>query len=48
MSGQPVVGDELLVLALPVGRGAEGVEVVEQPAGLALLDVEPGQAQQPA
>ena len=28
-------------------RGAVGVEVVEQPAGLVLLDVQPGEAQQP-
>ena len=46
--GQPVVRDERLVLALPVGRGAVLVEVVEQPAGLVLLHVEAGQAHEPA
>ena len=43
----PVVRDELLVVRLPARRGAVGVEVVEQPAGLVLPDVEAGQPQQP-
>ena len=46
--GQPVVRDDLLVVALPAGGGPVGVEVVEQPAGLVLADVEAGEAQQPA
>ena len=45
--GQPVVRDDLLVVVLAVGAGAVGVEVVEQPAGLVLLDVEAGEPQQP-
>ena len=40
--------DDLLVLVLHVLGRAVGVEVVEQPAGLVLLDVQPGQPQQPA
>ncbi len=40
---QPGVGDDLLVLALHVVGGGEGVHVVEQAAGLVLLDVQAGQ-----
>ena len=39
--------DGLVDLAL-VGACPEGVQVVEQAPGLVLLDVQPGQAQQPA
>ena len=46
--GQPVVRDDLLVVALTVGRGGVRVEVVEQAAGLVLADVEAGEAQQAA
>ena len=45
---QPLVRDHLLVACLLVERCAVRVEVVEQAAGLVLLDVEPGEAQQAA
>ncbi len=45
-AAQPVVRDELLVVVLPLGRRAERVQVVEQTAGLVLLHVEAGEAQQ--
>ena len=44
--GQPAVRGELLVGQ--VALGPVGVEVVEQPPGLVLLGVQPGQPQQPA
>ena len=45
-AGEPVVRDDRLVLTLPVGRGAVGVEVVEQASGLVFLDVQTGEAEQ--
>ena len=44
----PIVRDDLLALVLAVLAGPERIEVVEQPAGLALLHVEPGQPHEPA
>ena len=45
---EPPLGDELLVVGARLDRRRVGVEVVEQPAGLVLLDVEAGEPQQPA
>ena len=46
--GQPAMRDHRGVLALEVVGGGEGVQVVEQPPRLVLLDVETGQALQAA
>ena len=45
--GDPAVRRDLLVLGGDAQRGPERVEVVEQPSGLVLLHVQPGQPQQP-